>query len=110
MEKANSCKPAFYCKSTSGTLDVGEKVLLELNFEPTRGGKFKGYLIITIEQNPNKSQLKLKGVGMKPTLKITESRLDFPSTLPYTENVEITFSVENVSPFPVEFFFSDFEE
>ncbi|GJQ69846.1 hypothetical protein Trydic_g22394 [Trypoxylus dichotomus] len=110
MEGKNMWRSIFHCKTTCGTLAVGEKIILSTYFEPVKDGKFKGWLVINVAQNPNKVSVKLKGIGIKPILKITDHKLYFPSTLPYTENVEIMFSIENVSKCPIEFYFYDFDE
>lgn len=110
MDQKFHGKPVFSCKSTSGRLEAKEKILLDLRFEPWRHGKFKGTLTITINQNPENVTARLKGFGIKPMLKISEPELNFPSTLPYTPNVEATFTIENVSSVPIEFYFADFDE
>ncbi|KAI4465642.1 dlec1 deleted in lung and esophageal cancer 1 [Holotrichia oblita] len=110
VEQKHPCKSAFFCKITSGTIEVGEKIFLDLYFEPLKNGKFKGSLIIDIFQNPNTVAVRLKGLGKKPMLKIPQSTIYFPSTLPYTENVEVIVTVENITTSPIEFYFPDFEE
>lgn len=103
-------RPSFVLCQTSGVLQIGEINLIEVIFEPQHSGVVMWSLVFTIEYGEDDTVVKLKGIGLVPTLKIEEENIDFDSTLPYVSGYYKTFTIENISPFPIEYFFGGYDK
>lgn len=93
-----------------GYLEPGEKILLDVYFEPRKSGHFEWKLQITLDQNPEEFPVLLNGDGVKPWLKINEQNLEFVPSLPYSNESVQCFTIENPCSFPIELFLSEFDE
>ncbi|XP_017769815.1 PREDICTED: hydrocephalus-inducing protein-like [Nicrophorus vespilloides] len=100
----------FFTYNTEGNLEVGKSQLLELYFQPKFHGKVEWKLVINIEENPDVVTIPLKGYGLQTELVIIEDHLVYEPSLPYCPDNIKSFTITNNSAFPVEFFFSDFDD
>lgn len=102
-------KSVFYLKNAEGLLQPDQSCLLDVYFEPKIEGKCDMWkVILSSEQNNKTTKFRLEGYGLEPMLKIVEEDIKFEPTVPYIENYQF-FTIENLSPFPIEVFFSDFD-
>ncbi|KAF2897302.1 hypothetical protein ILUMI_08873 [Ignelater luminosus] len=102
-------KPTFFLKDANGILEPGTGCVLDVYFEPQYEGYVEWNVVINVNQNPSKVVVNLKGTGLKPTLKISTEEIEFEPVLPYVRKCEKYFSVKNVSSFPIEFYFADYD-
>lgn len=101
-------KSVFYLKNAEGLLQPGQSCLLDVYFEPKVEGKCDMWkVILSSEQNDKSRRFRLESSGLEPILKIVEE-IRFEPTVPYVGNYKF-FTIENLSSFPIEFFFSDFD-
>lgn len=99
----------FFIKQNEGVIQAGSSILFNVYFEPHYHGNVRWDLKISIENNTDDLVIQLKGCGLQPELKITENIVVFEPTLPYTPNYEKVFTIENVTSFPIEIYFTDFD-
>lgn len=102
-------KPTFFLKNANGILEPGSACVLDVYFEPQYEGDTEWNVVINVNQNPKEVIVHLKGTGLKPTLKISAEEIEFESVLPYVRKCEKYFSIKNVSSFPIEFYFADYD-
>lgn len=109
-KKTNKSKRrVFFIKQYEGVIQARRSILFNVYFEPNYHGNVRWDLRISIENNAGDLVIQLKGCGLQPELKITENSVVFEPTLPYTPNYEKIFTIENVTNFPIEIYFADFD-
>ncbi|KAK5646871.1 hypothetical protein RI129_005335 [Pyrocoelia pectoralis] len=102
-------KLIFFTLITRDAVDVGCNVILDIYFEPQVDGVVESHLIINIENNPEKMQIGLRGVGKMPQIRISNEVLTFEPVLPYVPMCQKDVTIKNTSTVPIEFYFSDFD-
>lgn len=93
----------------TGVLEPGKESLVDIYFEPQFAGYVTYNLIFKITSNPDEYVVPVEGYGLSPTLKISHEEIIFDACLPYEPNCFKTFNIQNISPFPIEFYFSDYD-
>lgn len=109
IKKQTKYTGPFLLKSTGDFVEKGKQYLLDVLFQPTTEGNAEAQLILEVEQNPYQLVVYLKGYGQYPSLQIHDTRIDFGAILPYDIECERQLFIKNISPFPVEFYFPDFD-
>lgn len=110
VESEEKSRDAFTLITKSGDVDQGALGLVTVVFEPQSGGYATENLHFKLAHNDDEFILPLEGHGLPPVLKITETNITFQPTLPYVHNCFKSFTIENPCSFPIEYFFSDFDE
>nr|CAH7720449.1 unnamed protein product [Callosobruchus chinensis] len=95
---------------TEGYILPGKKQILTIIFMPKTKGVMKATVVVDIEGNRDAVRLKLVGEGVMPNLCISTTKLQFPPVLPFCSGSADMFTVKNMSEFPVEYCFPNYDE
>ncbi|KAG2469946.1 HYDIN protein, partial [Polypterus senegalus] len=108
--KIKSKPQVFEMIPSSGTLQPGERVNVQVKFSPTEEKLFNESLVVCISQSSNRLMLLLQGNGQEPQLDFSPSVLQFGPVLPYTYGDELEVTVKNPCAFPIEFYSLEFDK
>lgn len=72
-------------------------------------GHHQCVLTISVAQNKEKMRIHVEGYGFQPYLYFSENVINFRSVLPYSQDNEIIFTVQNPCDIPVEFYLKDLD-
>uniref|UniRef100_A0A6P7FKJ2 Hydrocephalus-inducing protein-like n=1 Tax=Diabrotica virgifera virgifera TaxID=50390 RepID=A0A6P7FKJ2_DIAVI len=110
VQSTNTMKNAFYVIPHQGELIEMDKGLMNIFFMPTKNECYISEVEVYIEGTVTRYVLELIGHGMIPNLALQEKNMEFESSVPYAERIVKTLLIQNVSTFPIEYAFSDFDE
>ncbi|XP_072381898.1 hydrocephalus-inducing protein homolog isoform X2 [Diabrotica undecimpunctata] len=110
VQSTNTMKNAFYIIPQQGQLIEMDKGLMDIFFMPIKNGCYISEVEVYIEGSVTRYVLELIGHGMIPNLALQEKHMKFESSVPYAERIVKPLLIQNVSTFPIEYSFSDFDE
>ncbi|CAH1126274.1 unnamed protein product [Ceutorhynchus assimilis] len=99
----------FIVLPETGTLEPGAKTYLNIYFVPVDTKKIERTLHIEINGSLDPILMELIGQGLESNLKVETSESNFSPTLNYFKNT-LTFTVQNVSEIPIEFYFPTLDD
>ncbi|KAK9888676.1 hypothetical protein WA026_000906 [Henosepilachna vigintioctopunctata] len=99
----------FFVKKTEGVLNSGDSEKLHIYFEPKNKGPRQAVITYLIEGNAEEYTATLNGYGLEPRIIIRDHLMEFTPSLQYSPAIEQTFTLQNISGFSNEIFFSDYD-
>lgn len=108
VDTDKTCKEFFVIPS-QGKVDVGKADLLNIFYIPRSKGTSNYFINLKIIGNQKVLTLKVHGCGLEPTLVIKESTLKFSPALPFSSGNQRLFTIQNVSPFPIQYCFPELD-
>ncbi|CAH1188542.1 unnamed protein product [Phyllotreta striolata] len=108
IRSLNDMKPLYYTIPNKGELPAFQQGVMNIYFMPEKRGFYVAEVIVNLQGSSKQVKMKLCGDGVQPTLVFKDSNVKFDPCTPYASDT-IPLYIQNVSTFPIEFCFSDFE-
>ncbi|CAG2055292.1 unnamed protein product [Timema podura] len=100
-------KPEFSINKTSGIITPNDKEIFDIFYQPNKPGHHEVELIFNLFQNNDRVTVLLQGEAQEPVLNISDPDICFDPVLPFPQDYEVCFTIENPCTFPIEFLFPD---
>jgi hypothetical protein len=94
--------PQFQFTPNAGTIEVGEQVLIEVNFKPTSLGNFKEFFLWDLEGGTDPLLITYEGCVVGPTFHFDCDELIIPNAS-YGFSIEKVIKLLNTSPIPMQY-------
>lgn len=100
----------FFIIPNHGKVDTGKSGLLNVFYIPRSKGEHNLTVILRVVGNQTKFTLRMFGCGLEPSLSIKDTVLTFKPALPFSTANTMFFNIQNVSNFPIQYCFPDFDK
>ncbi|XP_057693166.1 hydrocephalus-inducing protein homolog isoform X2 [Corythoichthys intestinalis] len=99
----------FEMTPSSGLLNPGDQVNVQIKFSPTEGCLYKRHLIITVVEGTQPVVITALGQGEEPELDFCPPELTMGPCLPFSMEIEAEVIVKNPCPYPIEFYSLEYD-
>jgi hydrocephalus-inducing protein len=98
----------FVCTPDKGTLQPGQKQLVEVSFVPAISETLNQKIQLKVAANPKVFELSCTGTGEEIQLELQPPEIELPPVFPY-QTTKKAFTIQNKSSVPVEVFSYNFD-
>ncbi|KAI9343132.1 hypothetical protein BDR26DRAFT_917651 [Obelidium mucronatum] len=94
----------------SGSLQPGERILLNIRFSATEEKDYETVIPMKINMNNQAIPIHLRGKGVKPTIQFEPESLTLGPILPCADGTEGKFTIYNPTNYPIEIYSLEFDQ
>ncbi|XP_077566662.1 hydrocephalus-inducing protein homolog isoform X1 [Stigmatopora nigra] len=99
----------FEMTPSSGVLNPGDQINVQIKFSPTEGCLYKRHLIITVIEGTEPVVITALGQGEEPELDFCPPDLIMGPCLPFSMEIEAEVIVKNPCSYPIEFYSLEYD-